>query len=87
MKKKITKSGGITIPRDMREWTGLVPGVPINIEDDDEKIIIWKYAASCHFCGKVDDAEVREVLGMEICKSCAEKIMEAFDDEGRDSAS
>lgn len=88
-RKKITKSGGITIPRDTREWTGLLPGVPVDVEENNDgtAVIIRKHTAVCRFCGKVDDVDVKEALGIEICKSCAEKIVEAFYDERRDSAS
>ena len=35
-----------------------------------------KHVPTCHFCGTVDD--VKTVCGIEICRGCAEKIMEEF---------
>ena len=35
-----------------------------------------QHVPTCHFCGTVDD--VKTVCGIEICRGCAEKIMEEF---------
>lgn len=74
--KKVTKSGGITFPRGIRQETGILPGVPVDIRTDEEGIHISKHVVACHFCGTVDD--VQTVCGVEICRNCAEKIAEVF---------
>ena len=78
--KKITKAGGFTIPRELRVDSGMIAGVPVDIElvstKDGEELRIRKHTKSCHFCGKAD--EVAEVCGIEICRECAGKIQEAF---------
>lgn len=74
--KKVTKSGAITLPRQIRQETGIFPGVPVDIEHDDDGVHIRKHVPTCHFCGSVD--EVADACGIEICRVCAEKIMEVF---------
>lgn len=74
--KKITKSGGITIPRGMRQKTGILPGVPVDVAADESGIHICKHVPACQFCGSVD--EVRIACGIEVCRNCAGKIAEVF---------
>lgn len=74
--KKITKSGGLTLPMGMRADTGLLPGVPVDIEADEKGLHIRKHTLSCRFCGSVD--EVKIVSDIEICRKCAEKLQEVF---------
>lgn len=77
LNKKITKSGSITIPRGVRQETGILPGVPVDITTDEEGIYISKHVPACFHCGAVDD--VRTVCDLEICKICAEKVTEVFE--------
>lgn len=74
--KKITKGGGITIPRRMRQETGILPGVPVDMMADEAGIHIVKHVPACRFCGTVDD--VAEACGIEVCRNCAGKIAEVF---------
>lgn len=76
-KKKVNKSGGITLPRGIRQETGILPGIPVNIRTDEEGIHISKYVPTCHCCGTVDD--VQTVCGIKICRNCAGKIAEVFE--------
>lgn len=75
--KKVTKSGGITIPRAFRQDTGILPGVPVDIVTDEEGIHITKHVPACFHCGTVDD--VKTVCGIEICRSCSAKVKEVFE--------
>lgn len=77
MKKKVTKGGGITIPRGIRKETGILPGVPVDIRTDEEGIHISKHVPACFHCGTVDN--VKTVLGLEICPACAVEILEGFE--------
>lgn len=80
LSKKIAKSGSVTLPRSMRQETGIHPGVPVDIETrGDGTVTIRKRVPSCFHCGSVDD--VAKVSGIEICRNCAEKIWEAFNGE------
>ncbi|MCM1212931.1 MAG: AbrB/MazE/SpoVT family DNA-binding domain-containing protein [Lachnospiraceae bacterium] len=74
--KKITKGGGLTIPRRMRQETGILPGVPVDVSVEGSGLHIVKHVPACHFCGSVED--VAEACGMEICRDCAGKIREVF---------
>jgi transcriptional pleiotropic regulator of transition state genes len=75
--KVITKSGGITFPRGMRQETGILPGVPVDIRTDEDGVHISKHVPACFHCGTVED--VKEVLGLEICPACAAKILEGME--------
>lgn len=77
MRKRITKTGSITIPRILREESGILPGVVVDVKEDEEGIHIKKCFPTCHFCGSVD--EVKSIHKIEICKVCAKKVMEVFD--------
>lgn len=76
MSKKVTKGGGITIPRILRQETGILPGVPVDVTADEAGIHIAKHVPACRFCGTVED--VAAVCGMEVCRTCAGKIAEVF---------
>lgn len=77
--KKVAKSGAVTLPRQLRQETGILPGVPVDIQADENGVHIRKHVPTCHFCGNVED--VAEACGIEICRSCAEKILEVFKDD------
>ena len=76
MSKKVTKGGGITIPRMLRQETGILPGVPVDVTADAAGIHIVKHVQACRCCGAVED--VAAVCGMEVCRTCAGKIAEVF---------
>ena len=75
--KKITRGGCITIPRMMRQETGLLPGVPVDMVTDEAGIHIVKHVPACFYCGEVDT--VKTVCGIEICQKCAGTIREVFE--------
>lgn len=74
--KKVTRSGGITIPRNIRQETGILPGVPVDIAADGNGLHILKHVPACFHCGTVDG--VKTACGVEICRDCAGKIAEVF---------
>ncbi len=74
--KKVSKSGGITIPRGIRQETGILPGVPVDVLSGKDGIYIAKHVPACFHCGSVDD--VKTVCGVEVCRECAGKIAEVF---------
>ena len=61
--KRVAKSGAVTLPRQLRQETGILPGVPVDIEADEDGVHIRKHVPTCHFCGTVDD--VKTVCGIE----------------------
>jgi len=34
--KRVAKSGAVTLPRQLRQETGILPGVPVDIEADED---------------------------------------------------
>lgn len=72
--KKVTKSGAITLPKQMRTEAGIFAGNAVDIEMSDDGIKIKKHVPTCQFCGSTDG--VKSVIGIEICPSCAFKIHE-----------
>ena len=76
--KKIKRSGGITLPRQVRQKTGLLPGVPVDMVAERDGVYLSKHVPACFNCGSVDN--VKEILGIEICHSCAKKVWRRFDD-------
>ena len=73
--KKLSKSGAIVIPKEMRVDMGLHPGTGIDLTQDKDAIIIKPHVPICRFCGSVEN--VTSVLEIEICADCAAKIYEA----------
>lgn len=82
--KKVTKSGAVTLPRGIRQETGILPGVPVDIASDSEGIHILKHVPACFHCGSVDD--VKAVLGVEMCRECAGLVKEVFKEYGTGQA-
>lgn len=80
--KKVTKNGVVTIPRGIRQETGILPGVPVRVMSDEAGIRISKHVPACSCCGMIDD--VKEVCGIEICRECAKMILEVFKDDDTD---
>ena len=74
--KKVTKSGGITIPRAVRQEVGIHQGTAVDIITNETGIHITKHVPACFHCGSVDD--VISQLNIEICKNCAEILLEGF---------
>lgn len=70
--KKVTGSGGITLPREIRTELGIPAGSAVDITTDEERIIISKHVPLCSFCGSPEN--VVRVLKTEICRKCAETI-------------
>jgi len=73
--KKVTKSGAITLPKQMRTEAGIFAGNAVDIEMSDDGIKIKKHVQTCHFCGSVNG--VKNVMGIDICRDCAAKIHKA----------
>ncbi len=81
--KKITKSGGVTLPRAVRQETGIQPGTPVDMTADEKGIHIRKHVPVCMGCGTVEDVrEIPDMKGirqLELCPACAERILEVME--------
>ena len=78
--KRVAKSGAVTLPRQLRQETGILPGVPVDIEADEDGVHIRKHVPTCHFCGTVDD--VKTVCGIEICVDAQKRSWRSLKDNG-----
>ncbi len=75
--KKVNKSGGITLPQNIRHELGIHAGTALEVETVDDGILIKKHVPTCFNCGTVDD--VVSCMGIEICRTCSEAIRKEFD--------
>lgn len=75
--KKMNKSGGITIPQQLRHELGFGAGTAFDIEPTGNGIVITKHAPTCRICGSQDN--VLDVNNFEICKNCSGDIARRFD--------
>ena len=41
--KRVAKSGAVTLPRQLRQETGILPGVPVDIEADEDGVHTVSY--------------------------------------------
>ena len=73
--KKISKSGGITIPSHVRRDLGVEVGDRYEIvPQDDGNILLERTQGSCFVCKNKED--LLKVYGLLICKICAGRIAE-----------
>ena len=70
--RNVDELGRIVIPKEMRKKMGISNSDPVEIYVESDKIILTKYAPSCHFCSS--DVEISEFKGKKICKACLEEI-------------
>lgn len=71
--KKVSKAGGLTIPRQLREELNIPKGAAIEVtKTDDGKIVIKKHIPTCICCGTAD--YVSTINGIEMCSECAKKF-------------
>jgi len=70
--KKITKSGGLTIPADLRRDVNLMPGDAVDIEVEGDKVIISTHIDRCFICRS--ENKVVNYGGKAFCKGCIEAL-------------
>ena len=66
--KKISKSGGLTIPSDIRREFDYTPGDAVDINVEKGKLIITPHTPRCTFCSGV--SKVEKYKGKGVCKAC-----------------
>lgn len=73
--KKISKSGGITIPSHIRREIGIVAGEKVEVKTDEEgNLVLERIDGSCIVCQTHDN--LMKVDGIFVCRSCGSKILE-----------
>lgn len=77
--KRVNRAGAITLPKALRAEAGIPIGAAVDINGDNEYIYISKHVPICRFCSRTEN--VFKVIGIEICRVCAEKITAAKEAE------
>lgn len=71
--KRVTKSGGISIPVGLRRELSLQPGDALDVEVDGQgRVILAPHLPRCVFCTSTDG--VVTYNGKGICQACANVI-------------
>lgn len=70
--KKVTASGAVGIPVDMRRYLGLQKGDPVEVEVLQDEIVIRLYQPRCLFCDTQNG--VKKFKGRFICDKCAKEV-------------
>lgn len=73
MERKISKSGGITIPSNMRMQLGIQGKEKIDLQvQNNGDILIKRIQGTCIFCDSIEG--VQAYKGKFICKECKESL-------------
>ena len=70
--KKVSKTGGITIPQQFRHLLNIPKGAAVEVEADEEKIVIRKHIPTCMVCGTAENVAI--VGEVEMCRHCTEEL-------------
>lgn len=70
--KRIGKSGGITIPAELRRDWGYTSGDAVEINPENGDLVIKKYVPKCFLCGSSEN--VKRFKGKDVCKSCIKEL-------------
>lgn len=75
--KRLSKSGSINIPVQLRREYGIRDGDAFEIDvSKDGTILLRPHVPRCVFCGESED--VKQMNGKGICVKCVLKAKEAF---------
>ncbi|MGL5438812.1 MAG: AbrB/MazE/SpoVT family DNA-binding domain-containing protein [Filifactoraceae bacterium] len=73
IERKISKSGTITVPSNLRRQLGIEAREKIELSvTDDGKIIVERTIGHCIFCGS--DQELSKMKKHYICKECLSEV-------------
>lgn len=75
--RKLDKLHRLVIPQEICNTHDLEAETPLEIYTDGQDIILRKYQPGCTICGAMDITG--EVCGKRICKACARRIAEVFE--------
>lgn len=70
--KKLSKSRGITIPKDIAAHLDFGAGTAVDLTATDGKLIITKHADTCRFCGVAEN--VKLFGDVFVCPLCAAQL-------------
>lgn len=71
--KRVSKSGGISIPVGLRRELAIQPGDALDVETDAQgSVILKRHLPRCVFCGSTENVNI--FMGKGICRNCAGQI-------------
>ena len=71
--KRVSKSGGISIPVGLRRELAIRPGDALDVETDAQgNVILKRHLPRCVFCGCTENVNI--FMGKGICRTCAGQI-------------
>ena len=71
--KRVSKSGGISIPVGLRRELAIRPGDALDVETDAQgNVILKRRLPRCVFCGSTENVSI--FMGKGICRNCAGQI-------------
>ena len=71
--KRVSKSGGISIPVGLRRELAIRPGDALDVETDAQgNVVLKRHLPRCVFCGSTENVNI--FMGKGICRNCAGQI-------------
>ena len=70
--KKLSKSRGVTIPKDIAAHLDFDAGTAVDLTAADGKLIISKHVDTCRFCGGADN--IKRFGDVFVCPVCAVRL-------------
>ena len=72
--RRLSKSGTLTIPVEIRRAINLHPKMPVEIRvTSDRKMLIGPYQNGCVICGEAE--KLRKLKGKHVCDSCVQSLL------------
>lgn len=70
--KKLSKSRGITLPKDIAAHLDFEAGTAVDLTAADGKLIISKHVDTCRFCGGAEN--IKRFGDVFVCPVCAARL-------------
>lgn len=77
--KKLNKTRGLTVPKDLAAAKGLFAGNAIDLVEVEDGILVRNHVQTCRFCGSTES--VGTIMGEEVCAKCACKMREEINEK------
>ena len=70
--KRLSKSRGVTIPKDIAAHLDFGAGTAVDLTAADGKLIISKHVDTCRFCGGAEN--IKQFGDVFVCRVCAARL-------------
>lgn len=70
--KRLSKSRGVTIPKDIAAHLDFGAGTAVDLTAVDGKLIISKHVDTCRFCGGAEN--IKQFGDVFVCPVCAARL-------------